>query len=62
MLEERDRRRALHAPSRSPPTWAEGHRVAALLDAGERWWDNAWADVDAAAGWDAPWPIGTRPA
>jgi Protein of unknown function (DUF402) len=24
-------------------TWAEGHRVAAELDAGRRWWDPHWA-------------------
>ena len=31
----------------------EGWRVADLLDAGERWWDDAWAGWRPPAGWDA---------
>ena len=35
-------------------TWirAEGARVGALLDAGERWWDDAWASWRPDEGWD----------
>jgi hypothetical protein len=37
---------------------AEGNRNAAQLDAGERWWDEAWA-----AWWPDPsWPLPTLPA
>jgi hypothetical protein len=32
---------------------AEGRRLAAMLDAGERWWDDAWRDWAPDAGWDA---------
>ncbi|MGH3025660.1 MAG: DUF402 domain-containing protein [Gaiellaceae bacterium] len=32
----------------------EGWRVADLLDAGERWWDDAWAGWRPPAGWDRP--------
>ncbi|WP_229398365.1 DUF402 domain-containing protein [Micromonospora okii] len=37
---------------------AEGDRIAALLDAGERWWDPAWAR------WrpDPAWPVPRLPA
>jgi hypothetical protein len=42
-------------------TWAEGRRVAALLDAGEHWWADSWANWAPPPGWDAPWPVGTRP-
>ena len=31
---------------------AEGARVGALLDAGERWWDDAWASWRPDEGWD----------
>jgi hypothetical protein len=31
----------------------EGERVAALLDAGEQWWDDAWASWTPDEGWDA---------
>ena len=31
---------------------AEGRRVGALLDAGERWWDDAWASWLPDDGWD----------
>ena len=34
-------------------TWAEGRRVAALLDAGEHWWDDAWTVWTPSPGWDA---------
>jgi hypothetical protein len=34
-------------------TWAEGRRVAALLDAGEQWWDEAWTTWTPGPGWDA---------
>jgi hypothetical protein len=30
----------------------EGARVAALLDAGDRWWDDAWASWRPEEGWD----------
>jgi hypothetical protein len=32
---------------------ADGERVAALLDAGQRWWDDAWASWAPDQGWDA---------
>ena len=32
---------------------AEGRRIAAMLDAGERWWDDAWRHWTPDAGWDA---------
>jgi hypothetical protein len=32
---------------------AEGDRVAALLDAGVRWWDDAWSSWTPDEGWDA---------
>ena len=32
---------------------AEGDRVGALLDAGNRWWDDAWASWTPDEGWDA---------
>ena len=32
---------------------AEGRRIAAMLDAGERWWDDAWRDWTPDPGWDA---------
>ncbi|MFI7432159.1 hypothetical protein [Micromonospora haikouensis] len=37
---------------------AEGDRIAGLLDAGERWWDPAWAS------WrpDPAWPVPALPA
>ncbi len=31
---------------------AEGARVAALLDAGDRWWGDAWASWEPDEGWD----------
>lgn len=31
----------------------EGAQVAALLDAGERWWDDGWASWTPDEGWDA---------
>jgi hypothetical protein len=31
---------------------SEGDRVGALLDAGERWWDDAWASWAPDEGWD----------
>ena len=30
---------------------AEGDRIAGLLDAGELWWDKAWADWTPDASW-----------
>ncbi|MEV0154484.1 hypothetical protein AB0H57_12195 [Micromonospora sp. NPDC050686] len=37
---------------------AEGDRIAALLDAGKRWWAESWAD------WrpDPAWPVPGLPA
>jgi hypothetical protein len=32
---------------------SEGDRVAALLDAGARWWDDGWASWKPDEGWDA---------
>jgi len=32
---------------------AEGARVGALLDAGDRWWDDSWASWRPDDGWDA---------
>ncbi|MET8119762.1 DUF402 domain-containing protein [Micromonospora sp. NPDC005189] len=32
---------------------AEGDRIAALLDAGERWWDPAWAQWQPDPAWSA---------
>lgn len=32
-----------YTPAQVEATWAEGHRVAAELDAGRRWWDPWWA-------------------
>jgi hypothetical protein len=43
----------------------EGRRIAGLLDAGQRWWDETWASwqpdpmwlaPDLPDGWDQPWP------
>ena len=33
---------------------AEGDRIGATLDAGERWWDEAWSRWKPPAGWIAP--------
>jgi hypothetical protein len=33
--------------------WAEGRRVAAELDAGRRWWDDAWASWQPDPAWRA---------
>ena len=35
-------------------TLAEGDRIGRLLDAGERWWDEAWSRWEPPAGWIAP--------
>ena len=32
-------------------TWAEGHRVAAELEAGRRWWDPSWAQWEPDPAW-----------
>ena len=32
---------------------AEGRRIAAMLDAGEQWWDDAWREWTPDDGWDA---------
>ena len=34
--------------------FAEGDRIAAMLDAGERWWAEAWSRWEPPAGWIAP--------
>jgi hypothetical protein len=39
-------------PEQAAATRAEGHRVAALLAAGEQWWDDDWASWRPPAGWD----------
>ena len=33
-------------------TWVEGRRVATELDAGRRWWDEAWASWKPDAAWN----------
>jgi hypothetical protein len=33
---------------------AEGDRIGATLDAGERWWDEAWSRWESPPGWNAP--------
>ena len=32
----------------------EGERVAALLEAGERWWDEAWSRWEPDPAWEVP--------
>jgi hypothetical protein len=53
VLEQRVRE-GRYTPAQVEATWVEGRRVAALLDAGERWWDEAWASWSPNPGWDAP--------
>ena len=40
-------------PEQAAAARAEGRRVTAQLDAGERWWDDDWADWRPPAGWDS---------
>ena len=39
-------------PEQAAAAREEGRRVGALLDAGERWWDDSWATWRPPAGWD----------
>ena len=39
-------------PEQASAAREEGRRVGALLDAGERWWDDSWASWQPPAGWD----------
>ncbi len=41
-------------PGRVEQIQAEGDRVAKLLDAGERWWDDSWASWQPDPRWTAP--------
>jgi hypothetical protein len=41
-------------PGRVDAILAEGVRIAALLDDGNRWWDQAWARWCPEPGWDVP--------
>ena len=34
--------------------FAEADRIAAMLDAGERWWDEAWSRWEPPTDWIAP--------
>ncbi|WP_125777515.1 DUF402 domain-containing protein [Antribacter gilvus] len=43
----------LRYPGRSAEIQAEGDRIAGLLDAGKRWWDEAWADWTPDPSWTA---------
>jgi hypothetical protein len=40
-------------PEQAAAARAEARRVTAQLDAGERWWDDDWADWRPPAGWDS---------
>jgi Protein of unknown function (DUF402) len=39
---------------------AEGRRVVELVEVGERWWDDAWAEWRPDPGWDAEEPVAPR--
>jgi Protein of unknown function (DUF402) len=52
LLEQRVREGRFTAPQ-VEAIRAEGARIAALLDAGDRWWDDAWASWTPDEGWDA---------
>ena len=39
-------------PEQAAAAREEGRRVGALLDAGERWWDDSWASWRPPDGWD----------
>ena len=41
-------------PRRMAEIQAEGDRIAALLDAGERWWDEGWRDWRPDPAWTVP--------
>ncbi len=41
-----------YTPEQVAATWAEGHRVAALLDTGEHWWSDEWASWAPPPEWD----------
>jgi len=41
-------------PEQVAATRAEGRRIAAELDAGRRWWDEAWADWEPSPDWPTP--------
>ncbi|HEY0700327.1 MAG TPA: DUF402 domain-containing protein [Micromonospora sp.] len=41
-------------PGRGEEIRAEGRRIAALLDAGHRWWDERWADWTPESAWPVP--------
>ena len=45
-------------PGMGPAIRAEGDRIAALLDADERWWDKSWAAWQP----DPAWPVPRLPA
>jgi len=51
-LLERRVREGRYTAEQATATRAEGERVGALLDAGERWWDDAWASWVPDQGWD----------
>jgi hypothetical protein len=50
VLDERIRE-GRYTPEQVAATWTEGHRVAAELDAGRRWWDPRWALWEPDPGW-----------
>src|SRR5690606_5523543 len=41
-------------PGQSDAIRAEGERIAALLDAGQQWWDDSWASWQPDPAWPAP--------
>ncbi|HCT76059.1 MAG TPA: DUF402 domain-containing protein [Micromonosporaceae bacterium] len=44
----------LRYPGRVHEIQAEGDRIAKLLDSGERWWDESWADWQPDPQWTVP--------
>jgi len=53
LLEERVRE-GRFTPAQAQAARAEGRRVAAELDAGRRWWDDAWAEWTPDPAWPTP--------
>jgi hypothetical protein len=51
---ERHARDGRFTPGEAAAIRAEGERVAARLDRGERWWDERWASWEPDPGWPIP--------